>query len=104
MIAMGSFVVLIFLLALWLDYKKRLESSRLFHYGALLALPCVYLAGQCGWIVAEAIQGLLPVNAGLSSLAPTNVLATTLIFAVIFTALLAAEIRIMTRAIKDHQA
>ncbi len=110
MIALGCFVVLIFLLSLWLAYKKQLEKFPLFHYAALLALPCVYIAGQCGWIVAEvgrqpwAIQGLLPVNAGLSSLDATNVMATTIIFALIFTALLVAEIRIMTRAIKDHHA
>ena len=110
MIGLGSFVVLIFLLALWLGYKQQLERFKLFHYAALLALPCVYIAGQCGWIVAEvgrqpwAIQGLLPVNAGISSLSSGHVVATTCIFAVIFTALLVAEIRIMLRAIREYQA
>ncbi|MGN0090664.1 MAG: cytochrome ubiquinol oxidase subunit I [Alloprevotella sp.] len=110
MIGLGSFVVLIFLLALWLGYKQQLERFKLFHYAALLALPCVYIAGQCGWIVAEvgrqpwAIQGLLPVNAGVSSLSSGHVVATTCIFAVIFTALLVAEIRIMLRAIREYQA
>lgn len=110
MIGLGGFVCLIFLLALWLDRKNRLEHHRLFHYGALLALPCVYIAGQCGWIVAEvgrqpwAIQGLLPVNAGVSSLSSGHVLATTCIFAIIFTALLVAEVRIMLRAIREHRA
>lgn len=110
MIGLGSFVVLIFLLALWLGYKQQLERFKLFHYAALLALPCVYIAGQCGWIVAEvgrqpwAIQGLLPVNAGVSSLSSGHVVATTCIFAVIFTALLVAEIRIMLRAIRDYKA
>ena len=110
MIGLGSFVVLIFLLALWLGYKQQLERFKLFHYAALLALPCVYIAGQCGWIVAEvgrqpwAIQGLLPVNAGVSSLSSGHVVATTCIFTVIFTALLVAEIRIMLRAIREYQA
>ena len=110
MIGLGSFVVLIFLLALWLGHRQQLERFRLFHYAALLALPCVYIAGQCGWIVAEvgrqpwAIQGLLPVNAGISSLSSGHVVATTCIFAVIFTALLVAEIRIMLRAIREYQA
>lgn len=110
MIGLGSFVVLIFLLALWLGHRQQLERFRLFHYAALLALPCVYIAGQCGWIVAEvgrqpwAIQGLLPVNAGVSSLSSGHVVATTCIFAVIFTALLVAEIRIMLRAIREYQA
>lgn len=110
MIGLGSFVVLIFLLALWLGYEQQLERFKLFHYAALLALPCVYIAGQCGWIVAEvgrqpwAIQGLLPVNAGVSSLSSGHVVATTCIFAVIFTALLVAEIRIMLRAIREYQA
>lgn len=110
MIGLGSFVVLIFLLALWLGHRQQLERFKLFHYAALLALPCVYIAGQCGWIVAEvgrqpwAIQGLLPVNAGISSLSSGHVVATTCIFAVIFTALLVAEIRIMLRAIREYQA
>ena len=110
MIGLGSFVVLIFLLALWLGHRQQLERFRLFHYAALLALPCVYIAGQWGWIVAEvgrqpwAIQGLLPVNAGVSSLSSGHVVATTCIFAVIFTALLVAEIRIMLRAIREYQA
>lgn len=110
MIGLGSFVVLIFLLGLWLGYKQQLERFKPFHYAALLALPCVYIAGQCGWIVAEvgrqpwAIQGLLPVNAGVSSLSSGHVLATTCIFALIFTALLVAEIRIMLRAIREYQA
>ena len=110
MIGLGSFVVLIFLLALWLGHRQQLERFKLFHYAALLALPCVYIAGQCGWIVAEvgrqpwAIQGLLPVNAGVSSLSSGHVVATTCIFAVIFTALLVAEIRIMLRAIREYQA
>ena len=110
MIGLGSFVVLIFLLALWLGHRQQLERFRLFHYAALLALPCVYIAGQCGWIVAEvgrqpwAIQGLLPVNAGISSLSSGHVVATTCIFAVIFTALLVTEIRIMLRAIREYQA
>ncbi len=108
MIGMGSFCVLIFLLSLWLDYKKRLEDYRWYHIAAICAIPCVWIAGQCGWILAEvgrqpwAIQGLLPTSAAVSSLSVGSVITTTVIFAVLFTALLIAEIRIMCKAINNQ--
>ncbi len=108
MIGLGSLCVLVFLLSLWLDYKKQLEKYRWYHLAAICAIPCVYIAGQCGWILAEvgrqpwAIQGLLPTSAAVSSLSVGSVITTTVIFAVLFTALLVAEIRIMCNAIKNQ--
>lgn len=109
MIGLGSFCVLIFLLSLWFDYKKQLERFKWYHIAAIAAVPCVYIAGQCGWILAEvgrqpwAIQGLLPTSAAVSSLSVGNVIMTTVIFAVLFTALLVAEIRIMCNAINNQK-
>ena len=109
MIGLGSFCVLIFLLSFWLDYKKQLESFKWYHIAAIAAVPCVYIAGQCGWILAEvgrqpwAIQGLLPTSAAVSSLSVGNVIITTVVFAVLFTALLVAEIRIMCNAINNQK-
>ena len=109
MIGLGSLCVLIFLLSLWFDYKKQLEQFKWYHLAAIVSVPCVYVAGQCGWILAEvgrqpwAIQGLLPTSAAVSSLSVGNVIITTVIFAVLFTALLVAEIRIMCNAINNQK-
>ena len=66
----------------------------------------VYIAEQAGWIVAEvgrqpwAIQDMLPVNAAVSQLSVSSVQTTFFLFLFLFTILLIAEIRIMTKAIK----
>ena len=107
MIGLGCAVVLIFLLSLWFAYKKQLERFRWYHLAAIAACPCVWIAGQCGWILAEvgrqpwAIDGLLPINAAVSSVTAASVITTTLIFLVLFTALLLAEVKIMTKAIEE---
>ena len=65
----------------------------------------MYLAGQCGWIVAEvgrqpwAIQELLPVSAAISNLPVGAVVTTFFIFLCLFTLLLVAELSIMGKAI-----
>jgi cytochrome d ubiquinol oxidase subunit I len=66
----------------------------------------VYIASQAGWIVAElgrqpwVIQDLMPVMAAVSRLDSTSVQVTFWLFALVFTALLTAEIMIMVRQIK----
>lgn len=71
----------------------------------VLTVPLAWLASQSGWVVAEvgrqpwAIQGLLPNVAAISRLDVGAVQTTFVIFAVLFTLLLVAEISIMTRAI-----
>ena len=107
MIGLGCLVILVFLLSLWFAYKKQLERFRWYHIAAILACPCVWIAGQCGWILAEvgrqpwAIEGLLPVNAAVSSVSVGSVATTTVIFALLFTGLLIAEVKIMTNAINE---
>ena len=107
MIGFGSLVLLVFLLSLWFAYKKQLDKYRWFHILALIACPCVWMAGQCGWILAEvgrqpwAIDGLLPVGAAVSEVSVGSVITTTCIFAVLFTALLVVELKIMKKAIGE---
>ena len=88
-----------------------------FHFGTqLLAVNCKNLAlllpvqrcrAEAGWIVAEVgrqpwtVQDMLPSVASVSELAPAAVKTTFFIFAVLFTVLLVAEIRIMLRQIKN---
>lgn len=108
MIGCGCIVALCFVLGIILGWKKWLERYRWILILFLIGLPCVYIAGQCGWIFTEvgrqpwAIQGLLPVKAAVSSVSAGSVLTTIIIFATLFTALLFAEVRIMLRAIREH--
>ena len=72
----------------------------------LLTLPLAYVAQEAGWIVAEAgrqpwaIQDLLPVGMAASNVASTSVMITFWLFAILFTGLLIAEIKIMFTQIK----
>ena len=108
MIGCGCIVALCFVLGIILGWKDWLEKYRWILILFLIGLPCVYIAGQCGWIFTEvgrqpwAIQGLLPVKAAVSSVSAGSVLTTIIIFATLFTALLFAEVRIMLRAIREH--
>ena len=106
MVGIGSFLVLLFLLLLYMQMRRRLDSARWLQFAALWSLPLVYIAGQAGWVSAEvgrqpwAIQDLLPVNAAVSALQTSSVSLTFVIFLLLFTVLLAAEVHILCKAIR----
>ena len=106
MVGLGSALVLLLVLVIWFNYKKSLQDLTWMHWLCILGVPAVYLAGQAGWVVAEvgrqpwAIQDLLPLNAAISSLSVGQVATTCLVFLVLFTILLVAEVRIMLKAIQ----
>lgn len=110
MVGAGSFLFLFLIAVVWMQYKGKLENARYMHLLGLAAIPLVYLAGQAGWVVAEvgrqpwAIQGLLPVNAAVSQLSASSVITTFALFLVIFTVLLIAEVKILCKAIREHQS
>lgn len=106
MVGLGFLFLLIFMVSLWLVIKKPIEKYKWFLRLSVLAVPLVYLAGQTGWIVAEmgrqpwVVQDLLPVSAAVSRIETGAVQFTFVLFAVIFTALLIAELKIMFKQIK----
>lgn len=106
MVAIGVYFILFFLLLCWFAYRKKVTSTRWLQYVALWSIPLVYIASQVGWIVAEVgrqpwtIQDVLPVQAAISSLSVGNVITTFVLFALLFTALLIAEVTIMLKQIK----
>jgi cytochrome d ubiquinol oxidase subunit I len=77
---------------------------------AIISIPLVYICTQAGWIVAEVgrqpwtIQDLLTTNASLSGVSSSAVLTTTIMFFVLFSVLLAAELTIMFKVIKKGPA
>ncbi len=107
MVYFGSFLLLLMIFVLWMERKGRLVNMRWLQWVSLLSIPLVYLCGQAGWIVAEAgrqpwtIEGLLPVNAAVSSVSVGAVQTTFFLFVAIFTLFLAIEMRIIIKAIKQ---
>jgi cytochrome d ubiquinol oxidase subunit I len=69
-------------------------------------IPLAFLAGQMGWTVAEmgrqpwVIQDIMPTMVAVSRINAGAVKLTFVLFALIFTGLLIAEIGIMLKQIK----
>lgn len=107
MVGFGMFLLLLMILVLWMEWKGKIENMRWLQWISLLSIPLVYLAGQAGWIVAEAgrqpwtIEGLLPVKAAVSSVSVGAVQTTFFIFVAVFTLFLVIEMRILIKAIKQ---
>jgi cytochrome d ubiquinol oxidase subunit I len=106
MVMLGFFFVLVFALSLYFLFRDTLVRNRWFLWVALFSIPLPYIAGELGWVVAEMgrqpwiIQDLMPVSAAVSNIKAGSVIVTFILFAVLFTALLVAEISIMVRQIK----
>lgn len=106
MVVIGMYSILFFMILLFLLYKKDLKDAKWFQYIALWSIPLPFIAGQAGWIVAEigrqpwTIQDILPVQVATSAVSPGNIIATFVIFTVLFTGMLLAEVTIMVKQFK----
>jgi cytochrome d ubiquinol oxidase subunit I len=106
MVILGFYFLFLMMLLLYLVYNDKLENRRFLLRIAVLTVPLAYLASQAGWIVAEmgrqpwVIQDLLPTMAAVSHISTTSVQTTFWMFAILFTALLIAELSIIFRQIK----
>ena len=106
MVGLGSWFLVLFLISLYYSMINEMHKKRWIQYLALFTLPFGWVAQETGWITAEAgrqpwaIQDLLPVGMATSNVATTSVMITFWLFAVLFTALLIAEIKIMLKQIK----
>src|SRR5580692_8842315 len=106
MVALGMFFIGLFAVAFYLASTRRLQSSRIFLWVALCALPLPWIAGELGWYVAEVgrqpwvIEGVLPTFLAVSSLSAGNVLTTLIGFITFYSALLVVDIYLMTKTIR----
>ena len=106
MVMLGFFFVLLFILSLIFLFRNTLSRNRWFLWIALFSIPLPYIAGELGWVVTEMgrqpwiIQDIMPVNAAVTQLKEGSVITTFILFAVLFTVLLAAEVSIMVKQIK----
>jgi len=106
MVILGGYFILMFIAVLLFCRNEKFLKSKWLHWTCLLSIPLAYLAGQAGWVVAEvgrqpwAIQDLMPTGVAISKLSASSVQLSFFLFLILFTVLLIAEIRIMTKAIK----
>jgi cytochrome d ubiquinol oxidase subunit I len=106
MVILGLYFGILFIVILILLYKQKLECTHWVLWVSLWTIPLAYIASQCGWIVAElgrqpwVVQDLMPTLSAISQIDKTSVQITFWLFAVVFTTLLIAEIKIMTTQIK----
>lgn len=107
MVLLGFFFILLFSVALWLLFRGTLSKSRWYLWIALFSLPLPYIASELGWVLTEMwrqpwiIQDLMPVSAAVSQIGTGSVITTFILFTVLFTLLLVAEVSIMVRQIKS---
>ncbi len=107
MVGLGFYFIFFFLLVLYFAIKQKLENKKLLLRIGILSFPLAFIASMAGWIVAEvgrqpwAIQDLLPTAVATSNIDASAVMITFVLFAVLFTVLLIAEIKIMVSQIKS---
>ncbi len=101
MVGLGVLFLMVFILVLFFLYKKDITKARWLNYLALWSIPLAYIAQQAGWIVSEVgrqpwvVQDLMPTLSAVSNINHQSVITTFIIFAITFTLLLIAEIKIM---------
>jgi cytochrome bd ubiquinol oxidase subunit I len=107
MVGLGMLFIVLFAVMLIITLKGRIEKRRFLLRIAFISMPLAYLASMCGWVLAEmgrqpwVIQDLMPTMIGVTRIDSSAVQTTFWMFVVLFTALLIAEISIMTRQIKN---
>ncbi len=108
MVGLGFLFVALFVISWWYARKRKFEKLRFIPYIAIACIPLAYVASQCGWIVAEVgrqpwvVQDLMPTSAAATRIASHWVVTTFWMFAVLFTVLLIAELKIMFTQIKKE--
>ena len=108
MVGLGTMFFVLFVVILWFLFKRDIVAARWLLYTALWFIPLAYIAQQAGWIVAEfgrqpwVVQDLMPTLSAVSNIDHHNVIITFIIFAVTFTTLLNAEVKIMVTQIVKH--
>ncbi|MDD2577020.1 MAG: cytochrome ubiquinol oxidase subunit I [Bacteroidales bacterium] len=107
MVIFGSFFIIMFLaVTYFIGKKKPFENYTWFLWLCILCIPLAYMVSQSGWLVAEmgrqpwVIQDLMPTSAAISAISSSSVATTFIIFCVLFSVLLIAELSIMFKQIK----
>jgi cytochrome d ubiquinol oxidase subunit I len=106
MVTLGGLLLCYLAFILFAAYRRPqwIENKFVAAFG-VLCIALVWICSESGWIVAEVgrqpwvIQDLMPTRAAISAISAGEVKTTFWMFAAVFTAMLVAEISIMTRYI-----
>jgi cytochrome bd ubiquinol oxidase subunit I len=107
MVGLGFYFLILLVIVLMSLFRNTIEGKRALLRLTIITIPLAYLATQAGWVLAElgrqpwVIQDLLPTVAAISHINTSSVQVTFFLFAVLFTALLIAELSIMFKQIKN---
>ncbi len=106
MVVFGCALMALFILSWWFNRKGLMAKNKWFLYISMLCIPVSYIASQAGWVTAEVgrqpwvIEGIMPTMAAISDISAGSVKFTFMLFCIIFTTLLIAELGIMIKQIK----
>jgi cytochrome d ubiquinol oxidase subunit I len=107
MVALGFAMMLLSLLAVIYSKRRTLEAHRLYLTLMLFSIPLPYIAGQLGWVVAEVgrqpwiVYGVLKTSQAVSqSISTIQVYASVLGFTLLYGALGAVDIYLLTKFAK----
>ncbi len=107
MVGMWFWLIVFMALAFLYVYKDKLESKKWFLKLSILMIPLTYLASELGWVVAEVwrqpwiIQDLMPTKVATTAASATQIMFIFFIFAIIFTVLLIAALKIAFARIRQ---
>ncbi|MEN7973374.1 MAG: cytochrome ubiquinol oxidase subunit I [Verrucomicrobiota bacterium] len=104
MLYLGGWFALVSLLGLFLWWRGKLYDAKLFHWMAALTVPLPFIANELGWIAAEVgrqpwvVQGeLRTLNAVSQSVPAGQVLASIIMFSLIYSLLFGLWIYLLKR-------
>lgn len=106
MVLLSGHFLALFILILIFTLNNKIAKMKWLLYIGIWTIPLVYIAQQSGWVLAElgrqpwVIQDLMPTIAAVSKLDASSVQITFWLFAVTFSVLVIAEIKIMLTQIK----
>lgn len=106
MVGLGVLFIVLFVLFTVYVLNDKLVNRKWLLILGIISAPLAYLASQAGWIVAEVgrqpwvIQDMMPTLTAVTQIDVSAVKITFFLFALTFTALLIAELKIMFTQIK----
>jgi len=106
MVGLGFLFIIFLAVILFYGVSDKLQNKKWLLKLGIIMVPLAYIATEAGWIVAEVgrqpwvIQDMLPTVAAVSQINVSSVQITFWLFALLFTVLLIAELKIMFKQIK----
>jgi cytochrome d ubiquinol oxidase subunit I len=103
MVGVGMLMILLALIALYLAWRRKLDRARWFLLLLPFAIVLPYLATSSGWILTEMgrqpwiVYGLLRTQDGVSPVSPATVWISLLAFALVYAALMVADVYLMQK-------